>query len=148
MHAVHAHEPSVPIRHSEFAVHHHDAAIVVNAVVVERAIDASHTPGLEVGRLEVGPRRHPDAAALNALARRGMPPGLLTVVSEACAACAVRYWVIDNSGSMQTQVALYPFCYCNFVSQSAVFSSSSGREHILAIVHVRINLLKTDLATC
>ena len=40
------------------------------------------------------------------LCSRGMPPGLAEVVAASSRACATRYWIVDNSGSMQTLVQI------------------------------------------
>ncbi len=90
----------------------HDGSLVVTkaavvqrtALVVENEICHHATTAVIVSHaIDILPRSPPDATALRRLASRGFPAGLVDIISTASELCAVRYWIVDNSGSMQTQ---------------------------------------------
>ncbi len=83
---------------------------VAEAVPVSEAVaEASHLPTVSATvRGPSAPRASEEGLrpqhVLQALAsRQGLPPGLADVVSAYAYSCAVRYFICDNSGSMQTQ---------------------------------------------
>ena len=53
---------------------------------------------------EYDPAADRDPAAIHrALANFGLTPGLAAAVAKSGSVCATRYWIVDNSGSMQIQ---------------------------------------------
>jgi len=84
-------------------VHNVEANMIVHNVVVE-AISVVVVGGDVHRNFDDG---------VSSLCARGMPPGLADVVATSSQTCATRYWIVDNSGSMQTPVNFLKYKICD-----------------------------------
>ena len=85
---------------------------IARAVKADRWATAVEVEASESSTAAVGRNiPHNTEDGIKNICARGMPPGLAEVVATSSHTCTTRYWIVDNSSSMQIQVR-FPMQVC------------------------------------